>query len=129
MRQEAEDGDWAALVRADCARNAGLPLELLGASGYAGREGITREEYVIRVLRAERERRQAEDAIARDQGMLDMIIDAARKEGIPVVEYALSGRLVPAIGRSRTWDLSPDFLAKLLTRYEERANGKERESQ
>lgn len=115
-----EDGDWAALFQADCDLNIGLPLELLSAEGYAERNGLTREAYIIRVLRAERERRQEEDGLARDRDMLDMVIDAARDEGVPIMEYVLSGKLLPRIGRSRTWDLSPDFLAKLLTRYEER---------
>lgn len=121
--KQAEDGTWEALVKADRERNVGMPMELLSAEGYAERDGITREMYIIRVLRAERERRQAEDAISSDKVLLDMVIDAAREDGVGVVEYVLSGKLIPKIGRSRTWDISPDFLAKLLTRFEERFGG------
>lgn len=121
--KQAEDGTWEALVKADCEHNAGLPMELLSAEGYAERDGITRETYIIRILRAERKRRQVEDAIGSDRVMLDMVIDAAREDGVGVVEYVLSDKLIPKIGRSRTWDISPDFLAKLLTRFEERFGG------
>lgn len=120
MMRQAEDGTWGALVKADRERNVGMPMELISAEGYAERDGITREEYIIKVLRAERERRQAEDSISSDRVMLDMVIDAAHADGVTVVEYVLSGKLIPKIGRSRTWDISPDFLAKLLDRYQER---------
>lgn len=117
--EDPEDGSWAALVKADEARNAGIPIDLLSASGYAEREGISREDYIIRVLRAERDRRQQEDAIASDRILLDDVIDGARDAGLPVVEFILSDRF-PARA-NRTWDISPDFLAKIIGRLEERA--------
>jgi hypothetical protein len=120
MKRETGDGSWAALVQADRDRNAGMPIELLNAEVYANREGLTREEYVIKVLRAERDRRQAEDRIASDHVLLDEVIDSAHAEGIAIVEYVTSGAFLPRLGPRRTWDINPDFLAQLLTRLQER---------
>jgi hypothetical protein len=117
-RGDPETGTWDALVKADEMRNVGLPLELISASVYAEREGITREDYIIRVLRAERDRRQKEDAVTSSNALLDDVIDRAREAGVPVVEYLLSDAF-PARADS-TWEISPDFLARLLTRLEER---------
>jgi hypothetical protein len=115
----SEDGDWRELVAADRNLNIGMPLELLAAEGYACRDGITREDYIIKVLRAERARRQHEDAIAADIVLMDDVIDRARAAGVTIVDFLLSDDFLH-LGRGQTWDLSPDFLAKLLTRYQKR---------
>jgi hypothetical protein len=118
--RHADDGQWGELLAADWALNAGLPLELMSAEGYAHRDGVSREEYIIKVLRAERDKRQRDDAITGDQVMLDKIIDGARRAGVTVVDYIINGEFTSGTQRCSTWNLSPDFLAKLLTRYEER---------
>jgi hypothetical protein len=111
---------WDKLVEADRDRNAGMAIELLSAEGYANRENLTLERYIIKVLRAERDRRQAVDQIASDNALLDEVIDAATNDGSTIVEYLTSGAFLPHIGPRTTWEMSPDFLASLLTRVQER---------
>lgn len=107
------------LTSADCARNAGMAMELFSAALYAGHDGLSVPAYIIKILRAERERRQDADRIARDKVLLDEVIDAARAASLPIVDYLLSGQF-PGGPVTSTWKLSPDFLARLITRMEER---------
>lgn len=120
--RQAEHGSWTELFQADCDRNAGMPIELISAEVYAQREGMTREAHIIRVLRADRERRQAEAQLVSDRVLLDGVIDSARAAEMTVVEYITSDQFLPKCTSRprRTWDISPDFLAQLLTRVEER---------
>jgi hypothetical protein len=115
------------LEAADRARNAGTSIELMSAFMYARHEGISTPEYIIKVLRAERDRKQDIDAVIRDRELADKVIDEAGEAGMTIVAYVMSGQLFgdPELHRmTRTWDISPDFLATLLTRMEERAAGR-----
>lgn len=123
--QKPEDGDWAKLVAADVENNVGMPMELISAAIYAERHQMSREQYIIDVLRQERVRRQEEDRVTGDRMMLDGIIDDAQAAGMTVVDYIISGKMFSGKfgthGPVTTWEVSPDFLAKLLTRYQERS--------
>lgn len=123
--QEPEDGNWAKLVAADVEKNVGMPFELMSAAIYAERHRMSREHYIIDVLRKERMRRQEEDRIASDRVLLDGIIDDSQAASMTIVDYVLSGKMFSGKfgtrGPGTTWELNSDFLAKLLTRYQERS--------
>jgi len=126
VEEDAEAFTYEELVKADRMLNVGMSLELMSAYMYAKREGTSAPEYIIRILRAERDRRQEVDAVIRDRDMVDGIIDDARKAGVPIVEYIMSGAPFSSPGEHQVaspWKLNPDFLAKLLTLLEERASG------
>jgi hypothetical protein len=115
---------YAELVAADQQLNMGMAIELLSGTIYARRENISLPAYIVKILRAERVRRQAEDSAASDQVLLDEVIDRASAAGVTIVEYLLSGAIFSKPDehrRTSTWELSPNFLAKLLTRMEERS--------
>lgn len=111
---------WPELVQADRDRNAGMPIDLISVEGYAKMDGITPEEYIIKVLRAERERRQIQERAGSDRQMADQVIDEAILTGQPVVEYVLTRLALPP---GRIQDVRPEFLAKLIARLEERNDG------
>src|SRR6185437_16024443 len=111
---------WPELVAADNERNAGMPMEMLSVEGYAGIDGISPEAYIIKVLRAERERRQDIDRMAADKDLLDLEILGAAAVGMPVVDWIIQH---VGDGKWRTEDLSPVFLASLVRRLEERTGG------
>lgn len=104
----------------DKKRNHGLALELMSAYGYAERLSITLPEYIIMVLRDERLRVQEIDHIAQEAALMDTVIDGARAAGMTIVDYIISGQFLSEAWPTTTWQLSPDFLARLLTRYQER---------
>lgn len=105
---------WRDLLEADRDRNVGMPLDLISAEGYAEQEGVTRAQYIIRVLRAERDRRSALDSIACDRMLLDEVIDEARKKGVPV-----PAMLAERFGTKEA-EISSHFMVKLVTRMQER---------
>ena len=116
---------WPELYRADCDRNAGMPMEMLSVEGYAGREGLTPEQYIIKVLRDERDRRQAVDEVARKDREIDEFIDLAAAAGVSVLDLAINrvnSHLPPELGILTTAALSRDFLLRLSRRLEERLN-------
>jgi hypothetical protein len=119
-RFEIPPGFADELWNEDKKRNHGIALELMSASGYAERLSITLAEYVIMVLRDERLRVQEIDHIAQEAALMDTVIDGARAAGMTVADYITSGEFLPEAGPTTTWKISPDFFARLLTRYQER---------
>ena len=118
---------WPELVQADADRNGGsMPMELFSAEGYARMDNVTPEQYIIDVLRRERERRQELDGIVREAAMVDEQIDAAAAEGISIIEYLT--HYFNEAGSSkkghvfRPEDISAFYLRKILARMEERAS-------
>jgi hypothetical protein len=126
VMKDDEKFTYEDLEKADRRMNAGLPMELLSVYGYAQREGISAPEYIIKVLRAERDRQQDIDAVIRDRDMADMFLDKAAEAGMTIVEYVMSGQFFSNPEQHRVksaYKINPDFLATLLTRMEERAAG------
>lgn len=119
VRASTPEGTWDALVAADEQRNAGMSVDLMAAAGYAERQNQNTVQYIIDVLRAERERRQEEDRAASDRAMADMVIDGAHAAGMSIVDYVISGTFIHGEPRS-IWDISPEFLGQLVSRCEER---------
>lgn len=115
---------WPELTAADAARNVGMPLEMMHVISWSITDGITPEEYIINVLRAERERRSAEEHKAADKRLLDTEIDAAAREGLPILEWVIS-RIGGKNAHTRVEDISPVFLRQLINRLEERLAGAE----
>ena len=116
---------WPALVEADRDRNVGMPMELFSVESYARMDNVTPEQYIIDVLRRERERRQTLDSIVQETHMLDETIDGAAAHGISIVEYltryfnqAKSNKTGHVF---RQEDISAPYLRKMLQRMEERA--------
>ena len=106
---------WPELAEADKAANGGLGLELLSAEGYAERDGVSTEAYIVAVLRAERIRRQDQDALVSDRALLDELLGEARAAGMSVIDYTAQ-----RYGNGRGPEgLSADFLRKLVRRLEE----------
>lgn len=105
---------WRDLVGADLDRNAGMAMELISAAGYAAKEGVTRADYIVGVLRAERTRRQALDSIGSDRVLLDEVIDEALAKGIPVAT------MLAARFRTTESEISSHFMAQLTRRMQER---------
>jgi hypothetical protein len=105
-----------------------MPMELLSAEGYAAQAGVSPESYVIQVLRAERERRQALDEITRSQLMMDEQIDGAIAAGMGVLQYTAckladvppDRRLLAPLGDVRPGDLSKYYMMQLIGRLQER---------
>lgn len=119
---------WPDLVGADEDRNAGMPMELFHVEVYAEQAGVSPEEYIIQVLRAERERRQEQDRIVSDRRRLDVSIDEARAAGMGVLEHTAcflsdmkpEHRLLTKPGAFRPEDISKHFMMELIHRFEER---------
>lgn len=119
---------WPELFAADVERNVGMPMELFSAEVYAEQDGQTPEEYIVRVLRAERERRQAQDRIVSDRAWLDELIDGADEAGIPVLEHVLAqlnGSKWTEGSSRRVEDLAPQFIRTLARRLQERLRAAE----
>lgn len=118
------------LFQADLERNVGMPMELICVEAYARQAGVTPEEYIIQVLRAERERRQAQESILSDRRMLDEQLDGARAAGMGVLEHVAcflsdmkpERRLLTVPGTFRAEDISKHFMIQLIHRLEERLN-------
>ena len=106
---------WPELAEADRERNFGSSMELFSAEMYARREGGTVAQYIIGVLRAERDRRQAVDSITTNAIFLDGLIENARIEGMSVLEW-----VIREIDMDDVASLGKDFLIKLVRRLEDR---------
>lgn len=109
---------WPELAAQDRYMNGGgTEIDLLAAFMYAQKDGISFERYIVDTLRAERIRRQEQDALVQNQVMLDDLIDRARAAGMGVLEFAAT-EYGDHDGDVRK--LSRDFVEKIVRRLEER---------
>ena len=109
---------WPELSQQDKWMNGGgFEMDLLSAWQYAERDGISFERYIMETLRAERIRRQEQDALVQNQVMNDDLIDRARAAGMGVLEFAAT-EYGDHDGDTRK--LSRDFVEKIVRRLEER---------
>lgn len=106
---------WPEISHADARRNGGSPIELMSAQAYADYDGMSLEDYIIKVLRAERDERQKQDRVVRDGAQVDLLLARAAAAGMPLIDY-----IVHKFGHGRgTGGLNPDFLAVIIRRMEE----------
>ena len=120
---------WSdSLTAADRRLNGGLSLELLSAETYAEMDKVTPEDYVVRVLRQERIRRQEQDRIVGDQALMDEFIDGALAAGLPIHQYVAKRLTDSEWSHEATFspdDVSYDFLVKVGARMIERLREEE----
>lgn len=109
---------WPELAKADeQANGGGFDIDLMSAHMYAQRDGLSFEEYIIKVLREERIRRQELDSVIRDRSLLDEIflqVKAAKTDFLTFV--------ATKYGDGDIRKINPDFLVKVI-RYLEEGKG------